>query len=56
MTTSAGTDHAEFLDGLELHDELALTIDPKTLEILDRRRRTSVVKRRGWLIRRKPVP
>jgi exopolysaccharide biosynthesis polyprenyl glycosylphosphotransferase len=52
MTTSAGTDHAAFLDGLELHDELSLTIDPKTLEILDRRRRTSVVKRRGWLIRR----
>src|SRR5438445_3021728 len=40
------------LDGLEMHDRLALTVDPKTLEILDRRRRTSVVKRRGWLIRR----
>ncbi len=43
---------ASILDGLELHDRLALSIDPKTLEILDRRRRTSVVKRRGWLVRR----
>lgn len=40
------------LDGLEMHDRLAITVDPKTLEILERRRRTSVVKRRGWLIRR----
>jgi len=40
------------LESLKAHDELALTIDPKTLEILDRRRRTAVVKRRGWLMRR----
>jgi exopolysaccharide biosynthesis polyprenyl glycosylphosphotransferase len=29
-----------------------LSLDPKTLEILERRRRTAVVKRRGWLVRR----
>ncbi len=44
--------HASFVDGLELHDRLALTIEPRTLEILDRRRRTAVVKSRGWLVRR----
>ena len=40
------------LASLKANDELALTIDPKTLEILDRRRRTAVVKRRGWMMRR----
>ena len=46
------TAEVSLLESLKAHDELALTIDPKTLEILDRRRRTSVVKRRGWLMRR----
>jgi exopolysaccharide biosynthesis polyprenyl glycosylphosphotransferase len=32
--------------------ELDITLDERTLEILDRRRRTAVVKRRGWLVRR----
>jgi exopolysaccharide biosynthesis polyprenyl glycosylphosphotransferase len=40
------------LETLKAHEELAFTIDPKTLEILERRRRTAVVKRRGWLMRR----
>jgi exopolysaccharide biosynthesis polyprenyl glycosylphosphotransferase len=43
---------SSLLDDLKTHDELVLTIDPRTLEILDRRRRTAVVKRRGWLMRR----
>jgi exopolysaccharide biosynthesis polyprenyl glycosylphosphotransferase len=34
------------------HDDFALSIDARTLEILDRRRRTAVVRRRGWLMRR----
>lgn len=46
------TERAALLDGLALHDELRATIDDKTLEIVDRRRRTSVVKGRGWLVRR----
>jgi exopolysaccharide biosynthesis polyprenyl glycosylphosphotransferase len=40
------------LDEFELGNELRFIIDQKTLDILDRRRRTSVVKRRGWLVRR----
>jgi exopolysaccharide biosynthesis polyprenyl glycosylphosphotransferase len=40
------------LDGLELHDELTEIVSERTLEILDRRRRTAVVKGRGWLVRR----
>jgi exopolysaccharide biosynthesis polyprenyl glycosylphosphotransferase len=40
------------LDGIVLHDELRATVDDRTLEILDRRRRTAVVRRRGWLVRR----
>jgi exopolysaccharide biosynthesis polyprenyl glycosylphosphotransferase len=43
---------SSLLESLKAHDDLAFTVDPKTLEILDRRRRTAVVKRRGWLMRR----
>jgi exopolysaccharide biosynthesis polyprenyl glycosylphosphotransferase len=40
------------LRGFELHDEVKAIVDARTLEILDRRSRTAVVKRRGWLVRR----
>ena len=43
---------SSLLETLKAHEDLAFTVDPKTLEILDRRRRTAVVKRRGWLMRR----
>jgi exopolysaccharide biosynthesis polyprenyl glycosylphosphotransferase len=46
------TEHAALLDGLKLHDELTAAVDARTLEILERRRRTAVVRRRGWLVRR----
>jgi len=38
--------------GLELYDEMTAAMNERTLEILDRRRKTAVVKRRGWLVRR----
>jgi exopolysaccharide biosynthesis polyprenyl glycosylphosphotransferase len=40
------------LQGIDLHDELRATIDERTLEIIDRRRRTARIKGRGWLVRR----
>ena len=46
------TERMALLDGLALHDELRATVDDRTLAILDRRRRTAVVKGRGWLVRR----
>lgn len=46
------TERAALLRGFELHDELTAAVDERTLEILDRRRRTAVVHRRGWLVRR----
>ena len=46
------TEHAALLQGLALHDEMTGIVDERTLEILDRRRRTAVVRRRGWLVRR----
>jgi exopolysaccharide biosynthesis polyprenyl glycosylphosphotransferase len=49
---SAVTEHAALVQGLELHDELIAAVDDLTLEILERRRRTAVVHRRGWLVRR----
>ena len=49
---NATTERAALLKGVEIYDEMAATVDDRTLEILDRRRRTAVVKRRGWLVRR----
>jgi len=46
------TERAALLQGIELHDEMAGIVDERTLEILDRRRKTAVVRRRGWLVRR----
>jgi len=46
------TERVALVDGLALHDELRATVDDRTLEIVDRRRRTSVVRGRGWLVRR----
>ena len=46
------TERAALLQGLELYDEMTATVDERTLEILERRRRTAVVKGRGWLVRR----
>jgi exopolysaccharide biosynthesis polyprenyl glycosylphosphotransferase len=46
------TQRDALLRGLEIHSEVAAVIDERTLEILDRRRRTAVVRRRGWLVKR----
>lgn len=46
------TERTALLQGLELYDEMTATVGERTLEILDRRRRTSTVRRRGWLVRR----
>lgn len=35
-----------------LHDEIAAVLDDRTLEILERRKETAVIRRRGWLVRR----
>jgi FlaA1/EpsC-like NDP-sugar epimerase len=45
-------EQAALEQGLALHDELIGRVDPKTLAILERRRKTAVIRRRGWLIRR----
>jgi exopolysaccharide biosynthesis polyprenyl glycosylphosphotransferase len=46
------TERAALLQGLQLYDEMTATVDERTLEILERRRRTAVIRRRGWLVRR----
>jgi exopolysaccharide biosynthesis polyprenyl glycosylphosphotransferase len=46
------TERLALLEGVQLYDEMTATVDDRTLEILDRRRRTAIVKRRGWLMRR----
>jgi exopolysaccharide biosynthesis polyprenyl glycosylphosphotransferase len=48
----SATDQTPLLQSLQLQEELRTTVDERTLQILDRRRRTAVVKRRGWLVRR----
>ena len=45
-------DQTPLLQNLQLQEELRSTVDERTLQILDRRRRTAIVKRRGWLVRR----
>jgi exopolysaccharide biosynthesis polyprenyl glycosylphosphotransferase len=45
-------DRTPLLQSLQLQEELQSTVGDRTLQILDRRRRTAVVKRRGWLVRR----
>jgi exopolysaccharide biosynthesis polyprenyl glycosylphosphotransferase len=46
------TNHSPLLETLRLREELDTTLNERTLQILDRRRRTAVIKRRGWLVRR----
>lgn len=46
------TDRTPLLQSLQFQEELRMTVGERTLQILDRRRRTAVVKRRGWLVRR----
>ena len=38
--------------GFALYDEMTQAVDERTLEIIERRRKTAVVRRRGWLVRR----
>jgi exopolysaccharide biosynthesis polyprenyl glycosylphosphotransferase len=46
------TERAAIRQGAILYDEIESSLDPRTREILDQRRRTGVVRRRGWLVRR----
>jgi exopolysaccharide biosynthesis polyprenyl glycosylphosphotransferase len=46
------TDQAALRQGVRRYGDVRLLMDERTLEILDRRRRTAVVKGRGWLMRR----
>lgn len=46
------TERAALLQSALLFDEMHAAVDERTLEILDRRRKTAVIRRRGWLVRR----
>jgi exopolysaccharide biosynthesis polyprenyl glycosylphosphotransferase len=46
------TERIAVLDGLRLNDEMGSVLNERTIEILEHRRRTAVVRRRGWLVRR----
>ena len=37
---------------VDMYDELSSAIDERTMQILDRRRKTAKIRRRGWLVRR----
>jgi exopolysaccharide biosynthesis polyprenyl glycosylphosphotransferase len=47
-----GTEKTALLDGVEIYQEMKAAVDERTLDIVDRRRRTAIVKGRGWLMRR----
>jgi exopolysaccharide biosynthesis polyprenyl glycosylphosphotransferase len=46
------TEQRALSDAVALHDEMIGLVDARTLEILERRRKSAMVRRRGWLIRR----
>jgi exopolysaccharide biosynthesis polyprenyl glycosylphosphotransferase len=46
------TDRLALADGARLKDKMETVLDERTIEILEHRRRTAVVRRRGWLVRR----
>jgi exopolysaccharide biosynthesis polyprenyl glycosylphosphotransferase len=45
-------DQAAFVQSAALYEEVTSIVGDRTLEILERRRRTATVRRRGWLVRR----
>jgi exopolysaccharide biosynthesis polyprenyl glycosylphosphotransferase len=47
-----GAERAALHQGAVLYDEMTAAVDERTLEIVDRRRRTALVRGRGWLVRR----
>jgi exopolysaccharide biosynthesis polyprenyl glycosylphosphotransferase len=49
MTASERT---AVLDGAYMTDDMRTVLDERTIEILEHRRRTALVRRRGWLVRR----
>src|SRR5918999_733993 len=48
----SGVERAALHQGVVLYDEMTAAVDERTLEIVARRRRTAVIKGRGWLVRR----
>jgi exopolysaccharide biosynthesis polyprenyl glycosylphosphotransferase len=46
------TERSALVQGALFYDQIASAMDDRTLEILERRRATSTVRRRGWLVRR----
>jgi exopolysaccharide biosynthesis polyprenyl glycosylphosphotransferase len=46
------TERTAFLQSAALYEEIAVALDERTIEILERRRRSPIVRRRGWLVRR----
>ena len=46
------TERTALVQGALFYDQIASAMDDRTLEILERRRATSTVRRRGWLVRR----
>ena len=52
MTAVNAVDRAAVMTGLALYDEMTGSVDERTLNIVERRRKTAVIRRRGWLVRR----
>ena len=46
------TERAALMQGVELYEELSSTVNERTLQIIEQRRKTAVIHRRGWLVRR----
>lgn len=46
------TERAALHQSVFLYDEMTAAVDERTLEIVERRRRTALIRGRGWLVRR----
>jgi exopolysaccharide biosynthesis polyprenyl glycosylphosphotransferase len=46
------TEQRALSQAVALYDEVVALVDGRTLEILERRRKTATIRRRGWLVRR----
>jgi exopolysaccharide biosynthesis polyprenyl glycosylphosphotransferase len=46
------TERAATLQSITFFDEMLSSVDERTLQILEQRRKTATVRRRGWLVRR----
>jgi len=52
VATLNQSERLALIESARHYEEMTALVDERTIEIVDRRRRTAIVRRRGWLVRR----